>query len=172
MSQIFEAISSTQPLNLNLPTKQTRRLWVIVKDGNNFLLEQNLNPAYNGITSFPNTTLSYSIDQQFIQVELIEKAKNLIKTRLWYINLSFSHILKWGIKRSFHKPDKEYNECWLYDNSILIFNLVDQSQIEVNPEEKRSIVWKSESELNEYFQTDGTNGSSWLIRKLYKIDWL
>jgi len=140
---------------------------VIIKYGDSFILEQNTNPAYKGMTSFPNTTLSYSLDEEYTQDQLIHKAQELIRTRLWYTDLQFSYLLLWDIHWSFHKPDKDYNECWLYHDSILVFDLLTTDVLELTWSEQRIIVSKTSDELHDYFQSDGRNGSSYLIWQLY-----
>jgi hypothetical protein len=92
MNNILEATSKVQPLDPQLPTKNTRRLAVIVRDEQgNFLLEYNA--QYNN-TSFLNTTLSETIDTNFSQKELIERSVLLVQQRTAYSNIQFDSILK------------------------------------------------------------------------------
>ena len=106
----LQGISEHQKPLQELPTISTQRLGVIIKKGDNFLLEMNTTPRYDNIATFLNTTLSNDMSQSFSLEELQEKALELIKTRTGYTHLSFIAVLQGEIEWSFHKPDKDYNE--------------------------------------------------------------
>lgn len=158
---LLKWISITQAPDVDLLTKYTRRLCIIVKYWDLFLLEKN--PNYDGMTSFANTSLPHN---NYTQQQLIELSKHIVNNRFGYTDLYFDSILDWAVQRLYHKPDRDHNECWLYDGTILIFELM--STMISHNHYNRIPVWKSSHELSDYFQWDGSNGSSKLIFEQYQ----
>ncbi len=150
-----------------LETIKTKRLGVIVQDGDLLLMEKNTNPGYNNMTSFLNTTLSKDIDEVFSLETLQRKPIDLVSKRTGYNDLRYLKTLSWSIERSFHKPDKNHNETWIYKDSILVFELISDNKKEIDPSEHRESQRHTRQELDELLQADGSNGSSYLIKRLF-----
>lgn len=157
--------SITQSPNITLPTKYTRRLAIIVRNWEDLLLEHN--EQYNN-TSFINTTLSEDANSDFTLEELTLRAKNLVQQRTWYTNIHFAYTLNQSFTWTFHKPDKDYNECWLYDWTVLIFDMIDSIQWPTDPLQPRSIIRRTANEINLHMKQDGSSGSSGIIRQIYQ----
>ncbi|HMY80807.1 MAG TPA: hypothetical protein PLW93_01005 [Candidatus Absconditabacterales bacterium] len=158
--------SQTQPHMPNLPTKTTKRLGVILKQADQFLLEVNTTPGYNRITSFLNTTLGDN-DGEYSEEYMQSKATEIIQQRAGYQDVNYLKTLSGSIERSFHKPDKDYNEIGLYDNSILVFELLSQQQSPIDQQYQRETLRCTNEELDQLLQANGQNGSSFLMKTLY-----
>lgn len=140
---------------------------VIVTHNHKFLLELNTTAGYNNIISFLNTTLSRNNEEVFAEGELQSRALELIYKRTGYKNLHYLKTLHGSIERSFHKFDKDYNEIGLYEDTILVFELLSEDKDIIDPEINREIIWVNEEELTDLLHSDGQNGSSHLIKSLY-----
>jgi hypothetical protein len=163
---VIEQISPYQPSKAELPTITTRRLAVIARYQWMFLLEHN--DQYN-VTSFINTTLSKDSNDHFDHQQLLDKASQLLQARTWYHNIRFDSYLQQSYSRTFHKPDKDYNECGLYDWTALIVDLIDQDIWITDPTQSRTILRKTKEELDTLFAQDQDHGSSKLLWQLYNI---
>lgn len=153
-----------------LTSIRTKRLWVILRVWDLFVLDVNTTLWYDRITSFLNTTLSQDVNEEFDLEQLQQKAINLIKTRTWYTNLQYSFTLDWSIERHFHKPDKQYNEIGLYDKSILVYDILGEgSKIDIDPQTHREITYCTNDELVWMLQPNGKNWSSYLMKQLYDL---
>lgn len=163
-------ISEIQKPIESLATIHTKRLWVILRVWELFVLDVNTSPWYNKITSFLNTTLSQDINEDFNSEQLQQKASHLIQTRTWYTNTHYSFTLDWSIERHFHKPDKEYNEIGLYNKTILVFDILwEGNKIDIDPQSYREITYCTNDELVGMLQPNGQNGSSYLMKQLYDL---
>lgn len=167
MQNIYTWISHIQAPIASLPTKHTLRLWVIVLYKEQFLMLRNTTVGYNNITSFPNTTLSENKDEMMTEQSLTERAKELIITRTWYIDMEYRSVLPTTISRTFHKPDKNYNEKWIYKRTILIFDLLSLNNIWTDSSQVHSSERYSHEELSTILRHDGTKGSSALMYQAY-----
>lgn len=172
MKKILTGVSQTQPWISSNPEKKSFRTAAIIinkeEEETKYLLATNKN--IENIATFINTTLSEDRTTIHTREDKESLLRERIQQRVEISNLVLVGSLQTEIHRNFRKPIPEWqNEDAIYQAwSILIF----ETKEIWHETDSRIPKRYTAKELSEILKTDGSNGSSYLIREAYQQEHL